>query len=117
MDENNVHGYLLSNKTSSTKNKTKNKDDKIVVRIGAELKEQFTKYVENKGATVSDYIRQMIVQEMHENLTQENVGSVKEFLSEYYNPEANISKDIQTLKEKMILLEYRLNERLNENKE
>jgi antitoxin component of RelBE/YafQ-DinJ toxin-antitoxin module len=42
----------------------KNKDDKIVVRVDANLKEKFTNYVEGKGATVSDYLRQMIVEEI-----------------------------------------------------
>ena len=93
-----------------------NKDDKLVVRIGVELKEQFTKYVENKGATVSDYIRQMIVQEIHDKSMQDHVNSTKEFLSEIYNPEIGLSREIKALREEMIALEYRLNEKLNENK-
>ena len=93
-----------------------NKDDKLVVRIGVELKEQFTKYVDNKGATVSDYIRQMIVREISEKSTQEHIVSTKEFLNEIYNPELSLLKEIRALQEQMIALEHRLNEKLNENK-
>jgi len=94
-----------------------NKDDKLVVRIGAELKEQFTKYVESKGATVSDYIRQMIVKEISEKSTQEHIVSTKEFLNEIHNPELSLLREIRVLQEQMIALECRLNEKLNENKE
>jgi len=87
-----------------------NKDDKIVVRMDAKLKEQFTKYVESKGATLSDYVRQMIIQEMHSELMQEHIVATKD-----YNLEIDVSKEIMILKEQMIALEYRLNEKLNEN--
>jgi len=102
----------IKNKTNLVKVNKTNKDEKIVVRMDAELKEQFTKYVESKGATLSDYIRQMIVQEMYNESMQDHVTTKKD-----YNQEIDVSKEIMILKEQMIALEYRLNEKLNENKE
>ena len=102
----------IKNKTNLVKVNKTNKDDKIVIRMDAKLKEQFIKYVESKGATLSDYVRQMIIQEMHDKLMQEHVTVTKD-----YNLEIDVSKEIMILKEQMIALEYRLNERLNENKE
>jgi len=103
---------LIKNKTNLVKVNKTNKDDKIVVRMDAELKEQFTKYVESKGATLSDYLRQMIVQEMYDKSMQEHVAVTKD-----YNLKIDVSKEIMMLKEQMIALEYKLNEKLNENKE
>ena len=102
----------IKNKTNLVKVNKTNKNDKIVIRMDAKLKEQFIKYVESKGATLSDYVRQMIIQEMHDKLMQEHVTVTKD-----YNLEIDVSKEIMILKEQMIALEYRLNERLNENKE
>jgi len=102
----------IKNKTNLVKVNKTNKDDKIVVRMDAKLKEQFTKYVESKGATLSDYVRQMIIQEMHDKLMQEHVTVTKD-----YNLEIDVPKEIMILKEQMIALEYRLNEKLKENKE
>jgi len=109
-----------TNKTNLTK-VNKNKDDKLVIRIDSKLKEQFTEYVENKGATVSDYLRQMIVDELHNNdkllyqfhkaQAEMAVTSVKEYLDDYHNPELNIYKEIETLKEKLTILEYRMEQR------
>jgi len=121
--------WLMMNEnfTKTTKTKkpnlvkvNKNKDDKIVIRIDTKLKEQFTEYVENKGATVSDYVRQMIVQELSKESTKiyiKPIKNIKNIKSEIINTEVDISKDVQFLKEKMIELEYRINARLNENKE
>lgn len=95
--------------TKSLESRVKNKDDKIVVRIDGLLKEQFTMYVESKGATVSDYIRQMIVQEMSQAQNKEYKGTVKDILSDYYYPELDIYKEIESLKERIMELEYRLN--------
>jgi len=106
----------LITKTKKTNLVKVNKDDKLVIRIGTELKEQFTKYVENKGATVSDYVRQMIMEKIHEKSTQEHIVSTKDFLNEIHNPELSLLREIRALQEQMIALEYRLNEKLNENK-
>jgi len=102
----------IKNKTNLVKVNKTNKNDKIVIRMDAKLKEQFIKYVESKGATLSDYVRQMIIQEMHDKLMQEHIVVTKD-----YNLEIDVSKEIMILKEQMIALEYRLNEKLNENKE
>jgi len=91
------------------------KDDKIVIRIDARLKENFTKFVENKGLTVSNYIRQMIIQEMDEHEYQLNkYYSVKEQLSETYNPEINIYKELEILKDMMFKLEKKISIRKHE---
>ena len=99
---------------------SKNKDDKIVVRIGTELKEQFIKFVENKGATVSDYVRQMIMKELSRESTKvyvKPIKSVKRINTVIIDSDINLSKEISNLRQEMIALEYRLNEKLNKNKE
>jgi len=117
MDEN-----FTKNKTNKTGlvKVNKNKDDKIVVRIDAKLKEQFIEYVESKGATVSDYVRQMIMKELSSKQMKPiktYIKSVKNIKTEFIDQEADISKEIQIIKENMIKLENRINKRLNENKE
>ena len=98
----------------------KSKDDKLVIRIDTELKEKFTKYVEDKGATVSDYLRQMIVEEMmkEEISYKGRVLSVKEYMAEYHSPEAHIARELTNLKDKMLELEYIIKQKeINKQKE
>ena len=62
----------------------------------------------------------MIVQELSKESTKiyiKPIKNIKNIKSEIINTEVDISKDVQFLKEKMIELEYRINARLNENKE
>ncbi len=95
---------LLTSKT--------NKDDKLVVRIDSDLKERFIKYVEEKGTTVSDYIRQMIVEEM--SITYDEYKSIPLYVSEITNPEIDIYKEIEILKKRINDLQIKFQE-LNSN--
>jgi len=94
------------------------KDDKIVIRIDAELKEKFTKYVENKGNTVSNYIRQMIIEELEGydyQLNKYNM-SIKEQVSEIINPEIDIYKKVDNMNKRMKELEILVMEGFNKDK-
>lgn len=74
-----------------------NKDDKLVVRLDPVLKQKFVEFVEKKGATVSDYVRQMIVKEINEE-TPNLKESVKDIVMKVTNPEIGFYKEMESMK-------------------